>query len=298
MKQGIAILLIAFVVAACNVPDTVELPKTESRTVLNCIGFNNHPWQAYVSTSHDILTVFPQEDPIDNVTIKLYQDGLFVETFTLANGGGFFQSTVSTPQPGRKYRITAERPGYLPVESEFQQPDSIVIQSADLHILGPGGSPFFGTDVQVRVTFDDPIGEDFYEFDAIQVIDSTFYWDPVNDTTLYLQAQQLRMYFIDPAYSDNNEIFYNTAVTDDSFFDGKQVILDFKVQIQEVEKKTFVVYLRHLSKEYFLYMKTSALQYKNQHDAFAQQVLIENNITNGYGVFGGFTQTKKIVKRK
>ncbi|MEJ0032397.1 MAG: DUF4249 family protein [Bacteroidota bacterium] len=38
-------------------------------------------------------------------------------------------------------------------------------------------------------------------------------------------------------------------------------------------------------------MVTTDLQYRVKDDAFAQPVLVESNITNGYGIFGGFAQS-------
>ncbi|MEJ0032403.1 MAG: DUF4249 family protein [Bacteroidota bacterium] len=77
----------------------------------------------------------------------------------------------------------------------------------------------------------------------------------------------------------NNEGYYSAISFNDSYFDGKPVTLDFKAQVSEPFKKTYVVYLRHLSKDYYNYLKTVGLQSTTAGDPFAQPVLLENNIT-------------------
>ena len=297
MKQLLIMFaLMLLSLTACEVKDTVDVPVPPSKLVINCISYGYHPWEAHISASTGILS--PGQFPlVTNATINIYEDNLFKETLTVDsynspdsyNGVRYLGTT--TPKPGKNYKVTVEDQGYEKIESEFRQPDSVKIESVKFQVLGPNTTYTNMTDIQFRVGFNDPPGVDFYEITAIGFVDTTYF----NNT------QQLKFSFVDPAYAENNDLFYQTLAFDDSYFDGKLVELDFISQIftraDDEQFKYYTVYLRHLSKEYYLYMKSTNLQLKAANDAFAQPVLIESNITNGYGIFGGFTQTKVTIGR-
>ncbi len=289
---------VVLIVIGCGAPEILYLPSPPRELVINCIGYSYHPWYAYLSLSSSILER-PDNEVIHDATVNLYEDGVLVETFahdtTMSSPGGTrYYSVISTPKPGKRYKITAARPGFPTAESEFLQPDSIALGSLTVRVIGPNVTFPSTTDVQFRIEFTDPLGEDFYELDAIHILDSTYYDIPgTNDSSLYMSSQDLRLAFIDPAYEENNDLFFSAIAFNDSYFDGKTATLDLTAQVYEPEKKTYVVYLRHLSKDYYNYLKTVYLQGATSGDPFAQPVLLENNIKDGYGIFGGFTQTKK-----
>jgi hypothetical protein len=303
MKRSfkIAMSFAALIVIGCGTPDILYLPGPPRELVINCIGYNYHQWEADLSLSSGILEGH-EDTVIADATIKLYEDGVLLETLVTdgmrtSPGGTRYYSVTSTPQPGKRYKLTAERPGFPTAEAEYLQPDSIAIAALAVQVIGPNPNFPGTTDVQIRVQFDDPPGEDFYEIDAIHVLDSIRNSFPGEDTVyLSLSTDDLGLTFIDPAYEENNEGYYSAISFNDSYFDGKSVTLDFKAQVYEASKKTYVVYLRHLSKAYYNYLKTVGLQSTTAGDPFAQPVLLENNITNGYGIFGGYTQVKKPVQ--
>jgi hypothetical protein len=296
--------LITFAVlifTACESPDILYLPVPQHELVVNCVAFSDHSLYAWIGVSNGTLE-FPDTTSMKNVTLKLYENDVFAETLTLNNEyfEGFQQryDGKTKPRPGSNYRITAERPGFPMAEAGFRQPDSVHVDSFEVKVLGQDPTYTQVVDVQMRVGFTDPPGEDFYSIAGLQIQDST---DFINrDSSLYIVGQQLVPFFIDPAYEENNDNAYSAVFFDDSYFDGKSVVLDFSAMIDggATDFKTYVVYLRHVSKEYYLYAQAANLQRTTTGDPFAQPVLIENNIKNGYGVFGGFTQARKIARAK
>ena len=298
MKQTIiASIIITLAFVGCESSEILTLPHQEKRLVVNCVGFNNHKWFARISASQDILEVKPF-DTINNAIVKIYENGVFAETLTLSDQfytqiGTLYEGTTSKPKPGKIYKITVERPGLPMAESEFTQPDSIPIKDLEFEKLGPSTRESYpgSFDSRVTITFDDPEGENYYEILGA-------FRAELGSPSVIMQGQ-VPMTFIDPAYSENNETFaYNTLAMNDRYFNGKTTTLDFLVTtslgpdgddlIQEYEY-TFVI--RNVTKEYYNYLKTTSLQKKTANDPFAQPVVMSNNITNGYGIFGGYTQS-------
>ena len=307
MKRSVQ-LLIAFVVITvigCGAPDILYIPSPPQGIVVNCLTYNYHPFQAFLSTSRGIL----ENDPggtipiIQDATVKLYENEILVETFahdtTWSTGGTRYYSITSTPQPGKRYKLTADRPGLPTATAEYLQPDSVAILSVSVRKIGPNVTYPYLTDVQFRVQFTDPPGEDFYELDAIHITDSLSYSFP-GDTTVYKDVRSDDPYFqvVDPAYADDNDLVFSAITFNDLFFDGKTATLDLVAQIDGgfSNKRTYLVYLRHTSKEYYKYIRSVYLQSTTSGDPFAQPVLLENNFTNGYGIFAGFTQTKMFAR--
>ncbi len=64
----------------CGAPEILYLPSPPRELVVNCIGYNYHPWEADLSLSNGILES-QQDSLILDATVKLYEDDVFVETF-------------------------------------------------------------------------------------------------------------------------------------------------------------------------------------------------------------------------
>lgn len=100
-----------------------------------------------------------------------------------------------------------------------------------------------------------------------------------------------------PGLGDNGKVF------SDELFDGQQYTLQITFEVTvgawayssigdeveiEVAAERFFIELRSLSKDYYQYKHTVALQDAVSSDPFAEPVQIYNNIENGYGIFGGY----------
>jgi hypothetical protein len=225
---------------------------------------------------------------------------------------GFYRSFVK-PKINTKYFLEVSAPN-LPIataESELPEPvsigtvtiDSLQIRSAiekqkenqDLLI----GNESFTT---CEITFVDPIDRvNFYE---IRVFAKGFGTEtdasgqpvPVSWVTeVFLLSDDVELESIKNPYPGNFVIF------DDSRFNGmtRKVRVKFDTYyFYEPNFKEIKFALRSLSKDYFLYLKSLALQTSLVSDPFAQPVQVYNNIQNGLGNFGGYSQDVFEIIRK
>jgi hypothetical protein len=307
MKRAICILSIStlLTLVCCEQSDILTLPEPDAALALNSIGYNSQVWKARVTAVRGILDEGDVVG-IKNASVKIYENGMLMESLSdtdLPNDYISGQPYVGTtkPKPGKTYKVVAEAPGYPSITSEFVQPDSIPVDFFEVKELGqrtdfPGGYPPGSTNMQFTVRFTDPPGENYYELYAAGVGDS-----------IYVDSFSTRIYytfpltFIDPAYQRASETLNSEVLAfDDSFFDGRSV--QFELSTYRVNPEpgwsipdNYTIYIRNLSKEYYQYLKTTELQRKTANDPYAQPVLIENNIKGGYGIFGGLTESSKLI---
>lgn len=277
----------------CDNSVELELPEPDPKVVFNCIGQSNNPWMARVSLSQGILN----EDtfrPLDNAVIELFENDVFVErmTYDLSGGqnfeGSLYKST-STPHPEKKYRISITS-AYPTVTAEFSQPSSTVIDSLMIIPLGLSPTEENFLDMKFRVRFQDLPGKNYYE---VVITGDT------GESPFPFSSQIFPLKFVDPLYKENNSLFYQTIAFEDTYFEGKMAELDFISYLPNyqgtIPYKRFNLYVRNLSDDYYKYLRDTGIQKRNESDPFAQPIQIHNNIVGGYGIFGGFTQSKFTV---
>ena len=293
------------IIFSCNPSTTIDLPKNPLRLTLNCIGANGNPWKARVTLSMGILE-FPNFAPVQNATVNIYENGSLMETLTNGNFLSIkdsgppvdcnYGSINFFPVPGNTYRIEVKAALYETISATYIQPLKVELDTLEVTILGPNPSYQYSKNIQFKVTFIDPPEENFYQL----MIKAQ------SEDSLFPQAgAEFGLSFSDPAYKETNDIFYQRyypiAFTD-SYFNGKKTSLDFESIISQYPDSPplnyYTVYINHISKDYYNYLKTFYLQDINLDDPFAQPVQVENNVQNGFGIFAGYTQTVKTFKVK
>lgn len=303
MRHSIFIFALFVSIVGCESTDIVDLPHQEPRIVINSAGLNDNLFRARVTASEDVLSL-ERVNHINDATVNIYENDAFVETLTFIKEsihdeqGQLYKAAIAKPTPGNIYKITATSPGYPPVEAEYLQPDIVEVEAFEITVLGPieDWRSLLLNEALATVGFTDPPGPNYYEILMSSTTDTTKH-------SFFSGGGELQ--FIDPAYKQDRETRYgyDFQVFDDTYFEGQPVKFDFQL-LYFTEKALggppvetrFKVYLRNITKDYYQYLKTTSLQVKTSNDPFAQPVIIHSNITNGYGIFGGYTQaTKEIV---
>lgn len=293
MRRFLKYGVVFFALSGCDNSIVLELPEPEPRVVFNCIGQANNPWIARVSLSQGVLNEAAFQ-PLNNAQIDLFEDDVFIERMTLDISGdqsfeGSRYNAISAPGPGKKYRVSISST-YPTVTAEFIQPTITAIDTLMIFPLGPNASEENLFDMKFHVQFKDPPGKNYYEV----VITGDTGEDPFP-----FSSQIFPLKFVDPLYKENNSLFFQTIAFEDTYFEGKMAELDFVSYLinyqGSIPYKRFTLYVRRLSSDYYKYLKDTGIQKRNETDPFAQPIQVHNNIMGGYGVFGGFTQSKFTV---
>lgn len=293
MGRHTLVTILALVMLSCDDQAIIQLPNKPQLLVLNCITQDSKKWQVGVTLSNGILAVAPPFESVKNATVSIYEDDILMETVTNttdSEGRYFFKN--SFPVQGKTYRVEVSAAPYKSVSSSFVQPTGVIPDSLTITILSENPDYENGKNVAVRVYFTDPPGDNYY---GISIKRKT------NDSPFPTGSQALALTFLDPAYEDkteNNERYgvdYRTFA--DAKFDNKQTYLDFKSIIWTPtgfpSLQFYTVTLRTFTKEYYEYLKAVNLQNYTRNDPFAQPVPVKGNVTNGYGIFTGYTQTER-----
>jgi hypothetical protein len=278
-----------------------DLPHEPAKVVANFAGVNDVKWNGDVSLSRPILSHGLNERP-PGTTVKLYEDGIFIESLLPTQGHFFdngFESKQNFPKPDHTYTIEVTTQDYAMVTSSYVQPSLVHPTGFEYKKLGPLADSEIppmdgGENVSLRVSFLDPPGDDYYEI-VVKIA-----WD----TSSYHQtAGSLYLDMIDPPYRKLEHRYSGTPgfILSDERFDGQEASFLFKSEYYfhrdfrtgEVEKtpKYYWVEVRHPSREYYEYAVTHLLQINTYGDPYAQPTKVFTNIEGGLGLFGGFTRT-------
>jgi hypothetical protein len=192
---------------------------------------------------------------------------------------GFYLGSNS-PLTNQTYKIRVSAPSYTPVSSQTYIPNDVTIISVDTSsYVSTEGDTLF----KLKIVFaDNGSFDDFYQIRLGYgyFVSGQLYYNPVsltsNDVSLGLEQDE----------------FVDFASFTDELFNGSTKTL-------EVSCNNFSSYYDYLqiniitaSKDVYLYDRTLATYSQNNGGFFSEPVQVYTNITNGFGIFGGYQTTR------
>lgn len=279
-------IIASLILASCSTIEIVDLPEVEPKIVMKFIAYDSVAWTGSLTISQPILNNNHEQEPITDAEVTIYENNSLLSSLQYFGNGspfdvGDYKADDSYPKPGMTYRIVVNSPRLGMAAASYTQPDSIVITNlhASLTPIGDGSSR-----IDIELSFNDPPGPDYYELHGrVQFSPGA--------------SQEVRPRFIDPSYRELKEIYMPVIFTDE-LFDGTTTTLRFTSEVIESEAESFRIYLRHLSPECYHFLRGIHLQKIAEGDPFAQPVSVKGNVENGYGVFGGVTESTAVFRLK
>ncbi len=287
---SLAITVSFFIFCSCDTGDILDLPHTPELSV-SVIAQDNQPWKIYVSGSIPVLSRFDSFPLLPQANVLLYENGIFLDKLICTNPESTYEvseftSVAPGPKPGNTYSIIVQAEPYTSVSSLFIQPMPVPIEIVEASRLYNQRGYYEG---RFRIHFTDPPGENFYEIAIVGT-----------ETSDLLTAENLQyqvLYDPTPEYKEGQLGF--TFILPDTRFANQKIAFDISSTLLNYQQGIlpphdyYTVYLRNITKTYYLYLKTIKLQ--GTIDPYATPARVENNIENGLGIFTGFTQTQKTV---
>lgn len=290
-----ALIVIAIFFMGCEVVVDVDMPIKPASITVNSVINPDSLVEVYLFTSQHVLSE-GQFPPLEGATVNLFEDEEHVETLTeVKNRADFtFYKGQTTPKPGHAYRLEVSKNQFNTVQAETVLPYCTATLS-ELAYRESKRDEFSHGEYTFTVTINDQPGSNYYQVGLYvpyfifqhnqetgeNVITDTIY------SQHYLQSE-------DPIFSDVG--YFEQGLTfSDALFEGKSVKISFNtflpyyydIQVTEIE---VIVTLKEISEPLFNYQTTAALQNNLEGDPFAEPVPVFNNVENGYGVFGGYSQ--------
>ncbi len=283
MKKYLPIFLV-FISVGCELIVDVDVPFEKKSITANALINPDSLFSAQLSANRFILddTEF---QPIDNAQIIIYNSDSPIDTL-ISKGNGKYQSDTAKPEVGKRYDMRVVAEAYETVMGTSEIPMRAEILSAQIST-----SPIIDGQIEnvLKIKFKDVAGQKNY-YEVSMEVESEFY-NP--DVGIVYIRQPFPITQTNVAGGDDDFSTYgNGAIIRDILFDGKEVLLTFKVIPFYIPVGSkIVVNLKTLSEDYYRYYTTKDLQQNSSGDPLAQPVNVYNNINHGFGIFAGFTNS-------
>jgi hypothetical protein len=293
-KMGCLVLL--GLAAGCERDVSVDLPKEPARLVVNALFTPDSVVRVQVSRSLSVLER-PRLPGVEAAEVKLYEEGREVAVLWPDSLRKYlYQSEGKPVEAGKNYAVVVSAPGYEPVTAENAVPLPVPIKAIAVN-EATGVDLNGGVYNLLRVALDDPAGEENYY--AVQVKTVTYEprTDPRTGKTDTLRRETLRTLFAEPTVSGlraDRQLLFT-----DRLFDGQTTeLITYFYGLPEAGRPEYRVRLLSVSKAYYEYHRRLPDHLSNQSFEIigGEPVPMPGNITNGYGIFAGYSVSEVVYK--
>lgn len=308
-------LFAVLAVAGCEEVIEFRGDKIDPKIVLYTLLEPDNIITVSLAKSQSIFEKEYEPPQITNATVRVFRDGVLLTTLTYVPPGATpdwmpqvphskYISEGVRPEPGHLYRIEAEVPGLKPVHAEVWLPVAVVAERVDtMTRTDMEGYPY----LQARVRFTDPPGQENYyrlsvrriEGFALKSDDSSVMPDSVmvysDDFTFSSVDEPL----INPASDEDlfgDNVSNRYSIFSDELIEGKTYDLSFRLYSAKKDTANyefihFVFELQSITKDLYLFLRSSAAHYQTRNSPFSEPVIVYSNIVNGLGIAGGKTSS-------
>ena len=267
-------------IASCSTEVEIEWEDESQKYVLNCLFTPDEPVKLYAFTTSPIL---------DDTTF--FADGLDIEIYkneTLVwSGSGTGQGEYPIPvyaKAGTKFKIIMKDKNGYAVSAVDSIPFHVYISNATY--LFPVYEDIYGSKFgKVSLSFqDEPEVKNYYEIVILSKDSSINQTFNISSPVITLD-------------NENDPYFPGTILFTDELFNGQK--LDLNIFVSSYDTPTIV--LKNVSRNYYEYRKSIIAHFYNQNvertDIYnmfkGDPVELYSNVSNGLGIFAGYTQDIK-----
>ncbi len=281
MRRSQFFTLLLVVVLLCNACEKViefDIPEAEPLIVVNAFVSDGDTVTMKVSSSLSYLESTTELPVISNASISMSNESESYSFEESMNNPGTYKSNEPyTGEGGLSLSVSAQ--GFKEITSETEVPKSV---TGNLEILESQESEY-----KLRLTFEDGVGvKDYYHLLFVETVET----DLLSFTNSFSSNDEVLLASRD-GFLDEENYFSNDALFTDQFFENGEASIDFNVELVNNEFSQYEVHLIRASRDYYEYHRSFFLA-RNSDPIFGQPVQVYTNISNGIGVFGGYSVTK------
>lgn len=293
--------------AGCVRPLDLEVDTGSSKLAVICNFSDSHALEVVVSSTRSVL----DEGAVSYVRdarVQVFEQGQFIEELEFIDSEDEmvpprFQSQILVPKPGILYMIQVHAPGFETVTAYSTIPPKVSIDTGTVVFsmqLVEEDILYNRADFQVSIRITDPAEDgNFYHLNFYQEAYDyriNIYGDTVREQffSLPLRIEPLDWSIPMIPYFDNRGVLMK-----DDTFSGQTITLSFQGSFRFRRNDQllgdFIIELRSVSREYYLYHSALARQQQSGTGLFVDPIILFNNIQNGQGVFAGYSSQFYIV---
>jgi hypothetical protein len=277
-------VLILMLVSSCDVIVDVDVPIEKPKITLNSVFVQDSTWKVQLMLNRHILDETDFKT-VDDAQVIIFDEGRAIDTLSPQHNGVYMGDAHAVP--GRSYEVRAVSPLYGSVYGKSYMPLPVSIDKVNIEQLETPTSQ--GSEIEITYEMTDRAGEaNFYQLVLFSERKYRDYYTGEEMTSTFTVPLESNDLIIANAIARPNEgLFFK-----DELFEGKTISLKLESPyLQQNDTLKLMFYLRTLSEEYYHYQVTSHIQERTSGDPFAQPVSVYNNIENGFGIFGGASQS-------
>lgn len=303
INAPILLILLILILISCTKEVSVEIPPHDSKLVLNSLFCNNQ--KVIVNLGYSVNIWSNANNGICDAEIKLYENGIFIETLVSLDSGKYISSLI--PEIEKVYELKVVANGFSDIACKDSIPDFPNIRSlsfrdslyiddeknsisqAFVTIIDPIEKQNF-YEIILKLKYIPPHGSDFVITDAISYR---------NNSDIVLQNENILEYYP------------KSLVFSDELFNGDEynMLIDFSGPghisnhngITEMQGYDFILIfeVRSISRGLYLYKKQLLKHLYNQDsdiwDGVGDPVQMYTNVKGGYGIFAGYSQISDTI---
>jgi hypothetical protein len=294
MKKLLCFLLPALL-TSCEKNVDVNLPKETPKLVINSFFTPDSSINVQVTTSQSVLER-PFVSGVPDAEVILFEEGQQIATLKLDTSVKFVYTSDNKKliQAGKKYAVSVSSPLYGTVTAQSFVPPPVKISNAT--ITEAAGVTVDGTSYNLlKLQVTDPADAENYYGVKVKSVHYKIIRNNQTGNQDTLWGESLLNLFLEPSVSSLNagrELLYS-----DKLFNGRTttLLLYFIPSVPEgFRSKGVSVVLITAGRDYYEYNKKLGTHLNNQTFGIisGEPVQMPNNVTNGYGIFAGYSEDK------
>jgi hypothetical protein len=276
----------------------LNLRITESQYITNFESEND--FSIYDLRGAEVL-FFQKDVRVDSLQHVPGEDvGQFMEWWHIFSNSNYRSKSIM-PGPGEEYKVVVKFSGLPDASATTVIPDLVKIESVDTSriTLAPGTYYESSLGLRCKINFSDPGNQsNFYLFRGY--FNTYYQWE---SGATYHQSQNLVFTSEDPIIEENiygvNGLM--AFIFSDKVINGQTYNLDITIKGESIGnplypgvyssikeyRKAIYFKLYSITEEYFKYLKTLYEYSQTYGNPLAEPVLVNSNVTGGYGMFTG-----------
>lgn len=280
MEHSLRFLFCAIIFSFCSSCEKIiEFDEEDAEPVLTISCFISDVDSTYLDIGSSV-SILSSDDPefVFNSTATLFSNGENLGDFELTNPSSGKYTFPVILQEIDEYEVKVSSVDFddiSAITSIPSKPQDLEVEVLEINSSGA---------TEMRLKFiDNPATNDYYQmfvgFSSGQ--ESDFFITEFGSNSEYLISEDFGF-----SIGDDLNYFIDRAIFSDQLFANEEVIIDFELFVSGNEMVS--VQLVKSSEEYYNYFK-SIYTFQNSGGPFSQPVQVFDNVTNGLGVFAGYS---------
>ena len=247
---------------------------------------------------------------IENATIKLYEDDIFIENLIFDNNKYSYYSTIY-PKIEKTYKIEAEVQYMDKISATTNILEPFPILSIDLSQLRIIDEAFdedpespsqtiLGT---INVEIENQVDIENYFIISFYQLDTAYYFDTINfvytDSIIGFSKMSYGYEATQATHAITYEYYYNSFLSglafSDVIFTNENINYTFEVEFPYEPSHYIYFDLFTIDKDFYQYIESMEKYSMNNGNPFGEPVQVFGNIENGYGLFTSFSYSSDSI---